>query len=142
MSAERVDTIEWLRELKDETGCALILIGTTEAPRMMQGDGPGHESGDIFIQTLKRSLDPLRLKNNPPRRDLNAFARAVGLPPAEDEAAAIQDQTVRLRGLEIWLTYLMAGAGIAANENRAVAWADVVAAVREFSGVNATEEGK
>lgn len=134
MSAERIDTIEWLRELKDETGCTLIFTGTTEALKMLQGVGEGHDSGHVLIQTLKRALDPLMLRNNPPKRDLDAFAREIGLPPAEGATLKFQNDQVVLRGLEIWLTYLLAGCEIASAQSRAVTWADVEQAYTIFTG--------
>lgn len=132
MTAERVDTMEYYRWLRDTRGCPILYIGTSEALAMLQGRGAGHESGGIFIQTLKRSLDPLILKNHPPRRDLNAFADKVDLKPAEGAAKELQDRTVIERGLEIWLTYLLAGVEHATNQDRRVTWEDVHAAVSIF----------
>lgn len=142
MSAERIDTIEWLRDMKDEIGFAMIFIGTTEALRMLKGENIqgipcANNSGHILIQTLKRSLDPLILRNNPPKRDLDNFARRVGLDPAEGKALEIQSNVVVVRGLEVWLTYLLAGAEIAAHQNRAITWGDVLAAYKTFTGSEA-----
>jgi len=139
MTTERVDTIEYLRDMKDESGCTMIFEGTTEALDMLEGKdiaegkSTGHDSGHILIQTLKRSLDPLILKNNPPKRDLDKFAMAVGLPPAEGKAKELQDHQVITRGLEVWLTYLLAAVEIAASRSRAVTWDDVIAARKTFS---------
>jgi hypothetical protein len=105
----------------------MVFTGTTEALNMLEGRGVGHESGHILIQTLKRALDPYVLRAKPPAGDLNKFAKHLGLDPAVGEAKKIQDDTVVKRGLEIWLTYLLAGAGIASGEKRPVTWSDVVA---------------
>jgi hypothetical protein len=130
---ERVGTIEFLRRLRDVTRCSILFSGTTEALQMLQGTGVGHENGHIFIQTLKRSLDPYVLRNRPVRRDLNAFAAHVGLPAAQGEAQEKQDLIAEKRGLEMWLTYLLAGAQRAAKEQRPITWPDVLAAIAIFT---------
>jgi hypothetical protein len=129
---ERVSTIEFVRRLRDVTSCSVVLVGTTEALQMLKGEGLGHDNGPIFIQTLKRSLDPFHLKNNPPRRDLDAFASHLELDPAEGEARELQDRIAIQRGLELWLTYLLAGAQRAAKESRHPTWHDVLAAYDTF----------
>lgn len=136
-TAERVDTIEYLRWLHDTVHCPMLLTGTTEALNMLEGSGLGHDSKNIFIQTLKRSLDPYVIKNSYSPHDLNTFADKVELKPAQGTALRLQDDTVKTRGLEVWLTYLLAGAELAAQQNRKTTWDDVLAGYKTFTGKEA-----
>jgi hypothetical protein len=124
--AERVNTIEFYRWLKDETGCSVLLVGTTEALEMLEGKNDGPDNSGIFIQTLKRALPTYQLKTRPTKRDLNTFAIALGLEPAIGPALAFQTTTIDELGLGYWLTYLQAACGIAAAASRAVTWQDVL----------------
>ncbi|HEV2691423.1 MAG TPA: AAA family ATPase [Verrucomicrobiae bacterium] len=120
----RIKTIEFIREIFDQTACGVVICATNVFRDAM-------EVGvveKILRQTKRRRLCAKQLPNIPPQADLNTFAAAHGLPPATGAAAALEKRMVEDEALGMWLTLLRMGAKVATQRKQEMSWAHVIAA--------------
>lgn len=124
-STRSLETIEFLRELFDDTHCGMVLCATNVFRAAMD-----EQSGmsEILKQTKRRRLCTLQLPDRPTVEDLNTFAEAYGLAPAREEALQLQTEVVRDEALGMWLTLLRMAAKVANQRQKKMTWDHVIAA--------------
>ncbi|MCW1883984.1 AAA family ATPase [Luteolibacter flavescens] len=115
-------TVEWLRELHDETGLAIIYGVTPVFDAAMKND---FFSG-IFKQTLQRTLITARLPDSPTKKSLAAFAKHFGLEPATGEALDLQTLVLREDSLGRWISILEGASKVASRHSAPLAWDHVI----------------
>lgn len=120
-----LETIEFLRELFDETKCGMVLCATNVFRQAMDENSGMSE---ILKQTKRRRLCTLQLPDRPTAEDLNTFAAAYGLAPAKDEALTLQSEVIRDEALGMWLTLLRMAAKVATQRGKKMTWDHVIAA--------------
>lgn len=124
-------TMDFIRDLHDQTGCGVVLVGTNVFRDRMED-----ASLKQFLNQFKRrSIIKRQLPDVPSRADLNAFARHYKLEPASGEALALQKRVVGEHGLGVWLTTLTCAARSASKKNRAMQWGDVLKAHAFFQSM-------
>ena len=74
-SQRSIETIDFVREIFDETQCGVVICATNVFADAMD-EGPLHR---ILRQTKRRRLCSLQLPATPAQNDLNTFAAAYGL---------------------------------------------------------------
>jgi DNA transposition AAA+ family ATPase len=123
-SGQTMRTVDFIRDLQEETGCGIVLCGTNVFREQMQD-----RAREKFLnQFRRRCLLRRQLPDVPQREDLNAFAAHYGLAPAGGDALALQTEVVRDHGLGVWLTMLTAAARNATRQNKDMAWDHVLRA--------------
>lgn len=120
-----LETIEFLRELFDETHCGMVLCATNVFRQAMDENSGMSE---ILKQTKRRRLCTLQLPDRPTKEDLDTFAAAYGLPPAKDEALDLQTEVIRDEALGMWLTLLRMAAKVATQREKKMTWDHVISA--------------
>lgn len=117
-------TMDFIRDLHDQTGCAVVLCGTNVFREQMKDA----QLAKFLNQFNRRCIVRRQLPDKASRADLNAFARHYGLEAAGGEAYALQKKIVADHGLGVWLTTLRAGAKFAANKGAKMTWDHVIKA--------------
>jgi len=128
-----VQTIEFIREIFDETDCGVVLCATNVFRDAMETGAVSK----VLRQTRRRRLCALQLPNVPTQTDLNTFAAAYGLPVSSGPARELETRMIEHEALGMWLTLLRMGAKIAAQRRRAMTWNDVLnasAGLKELEG--------
>jgi hypothetical protein len=128
-------TIDFIREIFDETGCGVVICATNIFRDAME-NGPVFR---ILRQTKRRRLCALQLPNVPRREDLNAFSAGHGLPPSSGAAQALEKKMVEDEALGMWLTLLRMGAKLATQRKEKFKWDHVLTA---HAGLKALEGQK
>lgn len=132
-SMRPVDSINYIREIFDETKCGVVLSATNVFRDAMNSGGIQR----LLRETKRRRLCALQLPNQPSQQDLNTFAAAYGLPPASGAARQMEKAMIEDEALGMWLTLLRMGAKLAAKENRPMNWNHVLmaqAGLKEIEG--------
>lgn len=126
-------TIEFVRELFDATQCGVVICATNVfRDELSQGRFAG-----ILKQTRRRRLVALQCPDRPTAKDLNIFAEAYKLPPAERDALTLQTNLIRDEGLGYWLTLLRMASRSATRNKTRMSWTAVLkanAGLRELEG--------
>lgn len=115
-------TMDFIRDLHDQTGCGVVLCGTNVFRDQMED----RSIAKFLNQFNRRCLIRRQLPDVPSRADLNAFARHYGLEQATGEAYELQKSVVKQHGLGVWLTTLRAGNRRATNGRKTMTWEHVV----------------
>lgn len=123
-SQAAVKTIDFIREIFDETGCGVVICATNVFRDAME-DGPASK---ILKQTKRRRLCALQLPNIPTREDMNTFAAGYGLPPSTGTAQELEKKLLDQEALGMWLTLLRMGAKIASQRKEKFKWDHVLTA--------------
>lgn len=123
-SHRAIDSIEFAREIFDDSDCGLVICATNVFRDAMEA-GPVHK---ILRQTKRRRLCAMQLPNVPTQSDLNTFAAAYKLPPSEGAARELEHRMVDQEALGMWLTLLRMGAKLAAQRHQELKWAHVLTA--------------
>ena len=130
-------TLDYIRALHDNTGCAIVLCGTNIFREQMQD-----RAMEKFLRQFnRRCLLRRQLPDVPSRADLNAFARHYGLDPAGGDALALQKQVVTEHGLGVWLTTLTAAARNATRQKKDMTWDHVIKAHAFFQSLEKSSAG-
>jgi DNA transposition AAA+ family ATPase len=116
----RVGTLEYIRLLWNKTKCGLVLCGTNVFRDEVE-TGTHHL---LLEQLRRRGLPPMQLPDVLPREDMDAIARAYGLPPAPDAVHKGREDLVKTTGLRAYVTFLKMGAKKADKAARKITWAD------------------
>lgn len=122
--ANPIQTIEFIREIFDETGCGVV-ISATNVFRDAMDNGPVER---ILRQTKRRRLCALQLPNLPSAVDLNAFAAGYKLDPPTGKAKELQTAMVDAEALGMWLILLRMGALLASQRKATMTWDHVLQA--------------
>jgi DNA transposition AAA+ family ATPase len=136
-STAPLQTIEFVRELFDERKCGVVICGTNVFREEMEGTKGTTNLSLLLRQTKRRRLCSLQLPDRPSQADLNAFAHAYGLAPAEGKAHALQQQMIETEALGMWLTLLRMGAKVAGKREQKLDWSHVLqaaAGLKELEG--------
>ena len=119
---------ELLREIADEAGCGMVLIGTEALEEsILHG-----QYKDALAQLVDRGTVQIPLPAKPTRKDIEAFVGHYGhrLPGKEDTtgAKAIIDDIITHSGLRKLTMHLRDGAAYANKREETYAWPHFVAA--------------
>ena len=128
-----IQTIEFIREIFDETECGVVICATNVFRDAMETGSVAK----ILRQTKRRRLCMLQLPNVPTQQDLNQFAAAYELPPSDGAARALEKKMVEDEALGMWLTILRMAAKIAAERKQKMTWNHVLSAhagLKELEG--------
>lgn len=122
----------FLMEVFDRCNCGMVLVGTAKFEAGIMDS----RYRETLKQLVRRGLPkPLRLPDKPTIANLNEFSAAYGLPPATDDALALQSDIIRDHDLGIWLTTLQAGQKIATKRKEPLTWKHVIAANAAFLNI-------
>lgn len=136
----KINCLELLRYIRDESGCGMVLCGTnTFRDELQEG-----RDKKLLEQLTKRAPAVYQCPDATPRKDVDAIIKGWGLPPIEDDLIAVErtrkqedilladviEELCVLQGLEILLTYVKSGVKFAAKEKRAFNWRDFIHAYR------------
>lgn len=137
--------LDFIRRLWNQTKCGIVLAMTNEGKNEFL-TGPYAEE---LKQLWRRRVQPLQLPNTPPEDDLDLFADAYHLPPADDKEVvikvkvataagrtqthrqsplALQHQVVTEEGLGVWIMILQDASDIAADLGKPITWGAVIKA--------------
>jgi DNA transposition AAA+ family ATPase len=120
----QVTCLELLRELHDRTRCGMVLCGTNVLREEVQRG----KHKEMLEQLQRRGVVQLQLPARPPKKDLDAIARAYSLPAPEDEAEALVKTIITESGLGKLLKFVQAGTRLATRRNETFAWRHVITA--------------
>lgn len=116
--ASRLNILEFIREIHDRTKCGLVLCGT----RIFKKEIMAGEYKDLLEQLARRSVFEVQLPSKLPRKDLDAVAKAYGLPPAEGLAEDLMNNVMQEKGLGKFTKFLQAASRLAAREEVGMTW--------------------
>ena len=142
-----LEVFSFLRELWNRRKCGLVVSLSNEGRDQLL-HGP---HAPQLAQLWRRRITPLQLPNVPPDDDAALFARAYGLPAANDEPVAVkvsltddtgrtqtkthsdsplrlQREVLRTEGLGVWIGILQDASDMAQEKGRAITWAAVIKA--------------
>lgn len=149
MSYRGLQVFDFIRELYNRKRCGIVISMTNEGRDLFK-NGPQRKA---LEQLWKRRIAPLQLPSTPLADDLDKFAMAYGLEPADDKEVAIsievieeddtrrkthkesplqlQTRVVKNEGLGVWLMLLQQAANIAKRSRRPITWGAVIKAYCE-----------
>ena len=111
--------LEFIRDIRDRTSCGLVLCATKVGMERFE-TGANRQT---FEQLIGRSIIKAVLPDRPPVRDLNAIARAFGLPlPTGDELRGVKE-LVGAFGLERLFAYLQKAYALTRTAGEPMTWA-------------------
>lgn len=123
-SYSTVKTVDFIREIFDESECGVVICATNVFRDSMENGA----ASKLLRQTKRRRLCAMQLPNVPTREDLNNFSAGYGLPPSTGLAQQMEKQMVEDEALGMWLTLLRMGAKIAAQRKEKFNWDHVLKA--------------
>ena len=130
-----IATIDFIKEMFNEKRCGIVMIGTNVFRTYMANEAVSK----FFEQINRRRLLTIQLPNQPTVKDLNTFAKAYDLKPAEGKALELQTKLIAEDALGMWLTLLRMAAKVAGVKKAKMDWSHVLAAdagVRKLEGRN------
>lgn len=110
--------LEWLRSLHDDTGCQVVLIGTSVVPQHLVTD----DEHSPFVQIFRRCDHTVALNTRPTQRDLHLFWGALGMPDPDAAAQALVQQIVAAHGLGKLLSVVKRGIASAERQGEPRNW--------------------
>jgi hypothetical protein len=96
----------------------------------------------MLRQIERRGIIQVSLPSKPPKRDLDAIAKAFGLEPAEGEAEEVIKDMIHSSGLGKYVKFLQAATRMAKKEGKKMCWAhfvrahDIIARLSKGDGKN------
>jgi len=131
-----VKCCEFLREIKDESQCGLVLIGT-EVMEENFFRGP-HKAA--LEQLVDRGTIQIPLPKKASQKDLQKFLAAYGLtfpdPATEPDAASILNDIIRAAGLRKLTLHLRDGKAYANKREEPYTWSHFVAAFEAIQALS------
>lgn len=128
-----LQTIEFIRELFDESKCGLVICATNIFKDAMERDVA---ISKVFAQIKRRRLCALQLPDRPTQSDLNTFSAAYGLPPSSGPSRELETRMIDSEALGMWLTILRMAAKLASQRKQKLDWSHVLSA---HAGLQALE---
>ena len=122
VSSRSIQTLEFIREIFDATGCGLVICATN----VFRDELDKGRVSALLAQTKRRRLCTLQLPDSPEKADLDTFARAHGLPPATGRYLDVQTEVIANEALGMWLTLLRMASKIAAVNEERLDWEHVL----------------
>lgn len=111
-------TIELIREIHDESGCGVVLIGTDVLPEMMNDPRFKKFLGQIDNRgVLRRRIPPA-----PCAADVRAICNSYGFPPADGGAKELVRSIARENGIGRLTKFLRMARKLAVNRKQPVGW--------------------
>lgn len=131
-----VSYIEFLREVHDRTGCALVLCGTDALPRSFRDK----HYAPVLRQTWERGIVRKTFATLPPWRDVEAAARFLGVDDDLDPAGLLAMQTA-LKGMSFGAVcrVMRAARNMADKRGKPMKWKRVTEALHELDTFAAAE---
>ena len=117
---QRLETIEFIREVFDLRKCGVVLIANSSFQKALHGP-----MEKFFQQTVRRGMYAYNVPHLPTSQDLAAFAAAYGLPPAAGPALEVQTEVIQKQALGKWLTLLRIASKMAAQKKQKLNWSHV-----------------
>lgn len=121
-SNQRLETIEFIREVFDLRKCGVVLCANSVLRESMNEGA----LSKFFEQTKRRRLVVFDVPGVPSREDLNTFSGSYGLPASKDKARELETQMVNDEALGMWLTLLRMAAKLAAQRKQKLTWEHVL----------------
>lgn len=121
-NARHIRVLEFIREIHDRSKCGVVISATNVFREELE---TGRTAG-VLNQLHRRRLTALQLPNVPTKADLNTFAKAYSLPPAEDEAMELQIEVINDQALGVWLTLLRMTATRCHRNKSDMTWEEVI----------------
>lgn len=146
----RIQTIEYLRELYDMSGCGMILCGTHIAREAMERG----KNMDLLEQFRRRGIPPIQLPPVLPNADLDAIAAGHGLPPAPSRMLINREafdvtkwrrDLILSTGLKAYVMFMNMGGTLAQKRHDEPGWDYVLSAhdiLQKLSEPDARKGGK
>lgn len=142
-----IQTLDFLRELYNERGCGIVIMMTDEGRDLFRS-GPHAKA---LEQLWRRRIQPIQLPKVLPKDDLDKFAAAHGLPPADAREVEIeitdfdelgQERKRKIKrvpveierdvnatdGLGVWLTILGEAKDLSKRKGKTITWGAVIKA--------------
>jgi DNA transposition AAA+ family ATPase len=127
--------VEFIREIKDRTGCGLVICGTNAIPQQL-------DKGDlraVLKQLARRGIVRKQCPDTIGPDDIAAIAEHYNLQPPVGKVAALVEKTAALQGIGALIKHLNAGSTRAAKQKRPLKWADFtdsVALMQQLATLN------
>lgn len=115
-----VACVEFIREIKDRTGCGLVICGTNAIPQQL-------DKGDlraVLKQLARRGIVRKQCPDTIGPDDIAAIAEHYNLTPPAGKVAALVEKTAAQQGIGALIKHLNAGATRAVKQKRPLKWAD------------------
>jgi DNA transposition AAA+ family ATPase len=119
-----IKALEVIREIHDRTKCGMVLCGTL---RLRQEIMLGQHA-DLLEQFRRRGVLEIVLPKTLPRADVDRITAGYGLPPATDDALALQTDILRDHGLGKLCKFIQTGARIAHKAKERLNWNHIIKA--------------
>ena len=133
----RSHTVEYVKDLHEQTRCPMILCMTNVGRSAMEKGV--HQA--LLEQTRRRGVDPLQLPKLLPQGDMDLIAATYGLPPANQAVHQFRCEVILRSGLKAYVTYLRTGMSLANNRKEPFGWGHVIKAHDVLARLSAGEEG-
>jgi DNA transposition AAA+ family ATPase len=117
-----IKCLEVIREIHDRTKCGMVLCGTLDLKKQIL---LGQHSG-MLEQFRRRGVLEIALPSKLPKADLDRITSSYGLPPAEDDALALQTEIMRDHGLGKFTKFIQAANRMASKNGEALSWDHVI----------------
>jgi DNA transposition AAA+ family ATPase len=114
-------TVEFIREIYDNSGCGVVLVSTPVFEEEMEFG----RFNKLLLQLKRRRLPKLKLPASPDAKDLDTIAAAYRLPPARGESLDLQTRMIRDEALGMWLCLLRMAAKLAHKRSEPMDWKHV-----------------
>ncbi len=124
LQGRSIQTLEFLREIHDESGCGIVISATPSWDQAKTDDN----IRKVLEQLENRHLITSRLPNKPTKSNLNAFAKSYQLQPATEEALDLQSHVIETTSLGRWLKILQGASRIASKADQILTWQHVLQA--------------
>jgi hypothetical protein len=134
-SQSSIQSIQFIREVHDQRKCGVVIC----AKNVFRDNMETGVLSKVFRQLKRRRLCSLQLPNEPAREELNTFAAAYKLAPADGEARELEKRMIKEEALGMWLTLLRIGAKLASDRKQEMKWSHVISA---YAGLKKLEGSK
>lgn len=115
---------EFLREIQERTECGMVFCGT----KVLRDELLFGKLSQMLKQFERRGIVQVMLPDTPPKRDLDAIAKAFGLEPATDNALEVVKDMIHRSGLGKYIKFLQAATRMAAKQQKKLTWDHFVTA--------------
>jgi DNA transposition AAA+ family ATPase len=122
--SSQIKVLEFLREIHDRTKCGMVFCGT----KVLREELHTGKLALMLRQLERRGIIQVNLPDTPPKRDLDAIAKAFGLEPATENALEVVKDMIHRYGLGKYVKFLQAATRMAAKQQKKLTWDHFVTA--------------